>query len=70
MTRGPRADGAFYPVLTYLRQRGLLLDRHPAFDAYHARVAARPSALASHPEGWEQGRVGRANLFARAKALF
>ena len=63
------ADCAFYPVLTYLRRRGLSLDRHPALDAYHARVAARPSAVASHPEGWEQGRGGRVNLFARAAVL-
>jgi len=63
------ADCAFYPVLTYMRRRGLALDRHPALDAYHARIAARPSAIASHPEGWEQGRVGRVNLFARAAAL-
>lgn len=48
---------------------GAHASRFPALAAYHARFAARASAIAAHPEGWEQGRVGRPDLFALAASL-
>ncbi len=63
------ADCAFHPVLTYLLRRGLSLAAHPALAGYHARFAARPSAIAAQPEGWQPGVVGKPDLFARARAL-
>ncbi|WP_437999885.1 glutathione S-transferase family protein [Sorangium sp. So ce185] len=62
------ADCAFYPVLAYMRRRGLSLAGHPALDAYERRVWGRPSAVASYPEGWSHDRA-RPDLFAKARAL-
>jgi glutathione S-transferase len=60
------ADCAFYPVIAYLRRRGLSLADHPHLDSYERRVRGRPAA-ASFPEGWAHDRVGRPDLFDRAR---
>jgi glutathione S-transferase len=62
------ADCAFYPVLAYLKRRGLSLAGRPHLDAYERRVRARPAAIASHPEGWHHDRVSSPDLFALARA--
>jgi glutathione S-transferase len=63
------ADVAFYPTLAYMLRRGLSLAEHPRLAAYRRRVEVLPAAVASHPVGWAVGEVGKADLFARARAL-
>lgn len=62
------ADCAFYPVLSYMKRRGLSLAGYPSLDGYERRVRARASAVAAYPEGWVQDRVGKPDLFAMARA--
>lgn len=62
------ADCAFYPVLGYLRRRGLSLAAWPHLAAYERRICGRPAAARARPEGWTLGRVGKPNLFDRARA--
>jgi glutathione S-transferase len=62
------ADCALYPVLSYMQRRGLSLSPYPALDAYERRVRARPSAVASYPEGWVHDRTSKPDLFALARA--
>ncbi len=61
------ADCSLYPALAYQVRRGLDLSDFPRLQGYLARIAARPSAKAALPVGWEGGKAK--DLFARARRL-
>lgn len=61
------ADCSLYPALAYQVRRGLDLSDFPRLKGYLDRIAARPSAMAALPVGWDGGKAK--DLFARARRL-
>ena len=63
------ADCSFYPTISYMMHRGLLLDGFPNLIEYELRVRERTSVRAARPEGWHYDRTSKPNLFQLAKIL-
>ena len=63
------ADCSFYPTISYMMHRGLLLDGFPNLNKYELRVRDRTSVRSARPEGWLHDRTSKPNLFQLAEIL-